>query len=120
VFCDQRVHRGLEAHVMIALVFVLMSLLSFVSVLAQRPWTVVLARRHNPPEVWSTPLFYETNVIMTCGWSLLFAIAAALNALAPVWIVVAYGVVLFFVGRASPRLGLWYSRRRLEAMGLQA
>lgn len=99
-------------------IFGLLALASLASVLARRPWTSVLARRHNPPEVWSTDLFRETNMLISGGWSLLFAGAALLAVLAPLWLNLGYGALLFVAGHFSPRIGAWYSSRRLRAMGI--
>jgi len=98
--------------------FSLLALASLASVLARHPWTSVIARRHNPPEVWSTDLFRETNMLISGGWSLLFGGAALLAAVAPLWLNLGYGALLFALGRFSPRFGAWYSSRRLRAMGL--
>ena len=99
-------------------IFGLLALASLASVIARRPWTSVIARRHNPPEVWSTDLFRETNMVISGGWSLLFAGAALLAARAPLWLNLGYGVLLVALGHFSPRLGAWYSSRRLRAMGI--
>ena len=101
-----------------AWIFGLLALASLASVLARHPWTSIIARRHNPPEVWSTDLFRETNMLISGGWSLLFAGGALLGALAPLWLSLGYSVLLVSLGRFSPRFGAWYSFRRLRAMGL--
>ena len=95
-----------------------LAIASMVSVVAKRPWTTFIAKRHNPPEVWSTDLFRETNMIISASWSFLFASAAMLAAVAPLWVNLAYGVFLFALGRLSPKFGAWYSSRRLRPMGL--
>jgi hypothetical protein len=102
-----------------AFTMALMAFVSLASVIARRPWTIVIARRHNPPEVWSTPLFLETNLVITGAWAVLFAVAAALTVWAPAWLSLGYGIMLFIAGRKSPAVGAWYSQRRLRAMGLQ-
>jgi hypothetical protein len=99
-------------------IFGLLALASLASVLARRPWTSVAARRHNPPEVWSTDLFRETNMLISGTWSLLFGGAALLAALAPLWINLGYGALLAALGHFSARIGAWYSSRRLRAMGI--
>jgi hypothetical protein len=101
-----------------AWIFGLLALASLASALAKRPWTSVIARRHNPPEVWSTDLFRETNMLISGAWSILFAGGAFLAALAPLWLNLGYGVLLVVLGRLSPRIGAWYSSWRLRAMGL--
>ncbi len=104
--------------IFVAWIFGGLSALSIASMLARRPWTILVARRHTPPEVWETDLFLETNLIITAGWAILFAGAAALAVSAPLWPNVAYGGLLVLLGRLSPRFGSWYSSRRLRAMGL--
>lgn len=99
-------------------IFGLLALVSLASVLARRPWTSIVARRHNPPDVWPTDLFRETNMLISGGWALLFAGAALLAALAPPWLNLGYGTLLVAFGLLSPRFGGWYSSRRLRAMGL--
>jgi len=47
--------------------------LSLASILIKRPWTMIIARRNAPPEVWSTGLFLETNMIITGAWTILLA-----------------------------------------------
>jgi len=99
-------------------IFGVLALASLASVLAKRPWTAVLARRHNPPEVWSTDLFRQTNMLISGGWTLLFAGAACLAAFAPLSWNLGYGALLVVLGSYSSRFGAWYSSRRLRAMGL--
>ncbi len=99
-------------------IFGLLALASLASVVVRRPWTMIVARRHNPPEVWSTDLFRETNMLLTTGWAVLFAGAAILASLAPLSLNIAWGAVLLVLGHFSPRLGSLYASRRLRAMGL--
>jgi hypothetical protein len=95
-----------------------LALASIGSILVGRPWTTRLARRHTRPEVWSTDLFRETNVVVTATWALLFAAGALLAAVASPWAQLPYGALLVLFGRLSPGLGSWYSGRRLRAMGV--
>lgn len=97
-------------------IFAALALASLGSVLVRRPWTAVLARRSNPPEVWATDLFRETNMLMSTAWALLFAGAAGLAAAAPLWLNLVYGALLATLGHFSPRIGSWYASRRLRAM----
>ncbi|HNY66557.1 MAG TPA: hypothetical protein PKM41_14065 [Deltaproteobacteria bacterium] len=90
--------------------------LSLGSILIGRPWTVIVARRHTPPEVWSTGLFLETNMIITGAWVLLFALGAVLSATMPLWVNLLVAVLYPVLGRFSSRFGLWYSSKRLESM----
>jgi hypothetical protein len=97
-----------------------LALISVLSLLMKRPWTIIVARRSTPPEVWSTDLFLETNMIITGAWAALFFVAALLATLAPTWVNLAFGALLVALGFLSSRFGSWYSTRRLEAMGLSA
>lgn len=100
-------------------VFAFIALVSLVSVLVKRPWTAIIARRDNPPEVVASDLFLETNMVISAVWSLLFAVAALLSAVAPFWLGLAYGLLLFYLGHVSPRFGAWYATKRLRALGLE-
>jgi len=95
-----------------------LTLASLASLAVGRPWTTLIAKRHNPREVWSTDLFHEINMIVSACWSLSFAVGAALALTAPMWINAGYGLVLFTLGHRSPRLGAWYASRRLRSMGV--
>lgn len=91
---------------------------SIVTVAVGAPWTTHIARRHTPQAVWSTPLFRETNAVMTLGWALLFLAAATVVAWTPLWVQPIVGAALYGLGRASPRLASWYASWRARALGL--
>ena len=91
---------------------------SLASLIVRRPWTIPIARRRTPPAVWTTDLFLETNLVLTTLWTLLFAVGVVMALLVPLWGRVAYGLGLGAFGRLSPRVGEWYSSRRLRAMAL--
>jgi hypothetical protein len=95
-----------------------LALISLVSLLLKRPWTILVARRSVPPEVWSTDLFLETNMIITGAWAVLFFVAALLASYASGWVNLGFGVLLATLGFGSSRFGTWYAARRLKAMGL--
>lgn len=88
---------------------------STLTVLLKRPWTLRLARRHTPPEAWSTPLFLETNMVLSAAWSVLLIVAALLAAGAPLWVNVTWGIALAVLGRLSPRFAATYAARRRGA-----
>jgi hypothetical protein len=69
---------------------------SLFSVLIKRPWTILVARRHTPPEVWPTALFLETNMVISGAWTLLFALAAFLSIILPLWANLTVGVIFFY------------------------
>ena len=89
---------------------------SLFSVLIKRPWTILVARRHTPPEVWPTALFLETNMVISGAWTLLFALAAFLSIILPLWANLISGIILFRLGRLSPRFGSWYSSKRMKSL----
>ena len=96
-----------------------LALASLGSILVGRPWTIPLARRHTPSEVWATDLFLETNVVVTAAWALFFAGGAALAVTAPWWVQLPYAGLLVLFGRLSPGAATWYSSSRLRAMVAQ-
>ena len=83
-----------------------------------QPWTTALAKRSTPPEVWKTPLFRETNLVLTGIWAFVFMLAAFAAARSPLWAHIGIALALTAFGYASPRLGHWYANRRLAALGL--
>jgi len=46
------------------------------------PFTEQYARESAPPEVWNTPRFRRTNLVLTAMWGLVFAAEAALGVIA--------------------------------------
>ena len=91
---------------------------SLVTVVLGAPWTTYIARRHTPPAIWSTPLFRETNVVMTLGWTFIFLAAAGIAAWTPLWVQPLVGAILYGLGRVSPCLAARYAARRARAMGM--
>ncbi|MGW7485531.1 hypothetical protein [Streptomyces sp. NPDC054786] len=53
-----------------------LALIAWVSIAVQRPFTMAIARRMAPPEVWHTPLFRRINVVLTAAWALSFTLTA--------------------------------------------
>ena len=47
-----------------------LALLAWASLALRRPFTMGIARRQTPPEVWSTPRFKHTNVVITLAWTI--------------------------------------------------
>src|SRR5262245_58878527 len=97
--------------------FVVCAAGSLVTVVLGVPWTTYIALRHTPPAVWSTPLFRETNVVMTLGWTFIFLAAAGVVAWTPLWVQPIVGVSLYGLGRASPCLAARYAARRARDLG---
>ncbi|SEB94978.1 hypothetical protein SAMN05428945_1619 [Streptomyces sp. 2224.1] len=53
-----------------------LALIAWVSIAVRRPFTMGIARRMAPPEVWHTPLFRRINVVLTATWALSFTLTA--------------------------------------------
>ncbi|MCF3175800.1 hypothetical protein IPZ61_21095 [Streptomyces sioyaensis] len=53
-----------------------LALIAWVSIAVRRPFTLGIARRMAPPEVWDTPLFRRINVVLTAAWALSFTLTA--------------------------------------------
>ncbi|MBM3223746.1 MAG: hypothetical protein FJZ47_08110 [Candidatus Tectomicrobia bacterium] len=100
--------------------FLLAAVGSLLTVLLGRPWTTYIARRHTPPAVWPTPLFRETNIVMTLLWALLFGLAGLLAAWLPVWVQLPMGALLYVLGRLSPWLASCYAAWRRQALRLDS
>jgi hypothetical protein len=96
--------------------FVVCAAGSLVTVVMGMPWTTYIAHWHAPPAMWSTPLFRETNVVMTLGWTCLFLTAAGVVAWTPLWVQPMVGASLYGLGRISPYLAARYATRRARAM----
>ena len=71
-----------------------------------------------PRARWSTPLFRETNAVMTLGWTCFFLVAAGVVAWTPLWVQPIVGAILYGLGRVSPCLAARYATRRVRAMGI--
>ena len=93
-----------------------LSILSLASIIFKRPWTMMIARKSIASEFWSTSLFLETNMIITGIWTILFALAAFLSATMPPWVNLMVCAVYLFLGKFSPRFGLWYSSKRIRSL----
>ncbi|GAA3423479.1 hypothetical protein ACWDTT_07600 [Streptosporangium sandarakinum] len=59
-----------------ALVNAWLALTAWGSLAVRRPFTLGIARRTTPPEVWRTPLFLRVNVVITMVWGVAFTVAA--------------------------------------------
>ncbi|MFD7668283.1 hypothetical protein [Streptomyces sp. NPDC059788] len=66
-----------------------LALVTWGSTAARRPFTLAIARRKAPPEVWRTSLFLRINYVLSAVWALSFTLAAVGQAL-----VTAYGLGL--------------------------
>ena len=90
-----------------------LAVVSAATLLAGRPWTEMLARGQWPPEIHSLPIFRESNLVITAGWTLIFAIGAAISAVSPVWVSPTLAAPMPLIGRLSYRLGPKYVRWRV-------
>ncbi|MEU7158010.1 hypothetical protein [Streptomyces chrestomyceticus] len=58
-----------------------LALVTWGSMAARRPFTLAIARRKAPPEVWRTRLFLRINYVLSAVWAASFTFAAAGQAL---------------------------------------
>ncbi|WP_432014096.1 hypothetical protein [Streptomyces cucumeris] len=54
-----------------------LALTAWLTVAVRRPFTLGIARRQAPREVWGTPLFRRINVVITAVWATAFTLSAA-------------------------------------------
>lgn len=59
-----------------AIAFLSLALVSLASVIAGRPWTVLIARRTTEREAWGHPLFREANIVLSLVWTVMFGATA--------------------------------------------
>ncbi len=100
-------------------IYIGLALFAAISVALNRPWTSVIARRSQPKELWGTPVFLETNKVLSGAWALLFGVAAVVAQFGSPVLHIASGVVLTTLGLGSNRIGRWYSERRLAQQGIE-
>ncbi|MCB5912069.1 hypothetical protein [Streptomyces pinistramenti] len=67
-----------------------LALIAWLSIAVRCPFTLAMARRMAPPEVWGSPLFRRISVVITAVWALSFTLTA-LAQLA----IAAYGLSMF-------------------------
>lgn len=51
-----------------------MATASWLSIVVKKPFTMDYAREHTAKELWSSPLFIRTNIIITAVWGLAFTL----------------------------------------------
>jgi hypothetical protein len=96
--------------------------IAVVSLAISRPFTLQYAREQVPRELWTSPLFLDTNRRITGAWAAAFAVMTGADAAAqylpaiPVWLDVAAVVAAF---AAAVWFTRWYSAvvRRRVAVG---
>ncbi|MFC9228113.1 hypothetical protein ACFTZI_03960 [Streptomyces decoyicus] len=80
-----------------------LALIAWVSIAVQRPFTMAIARRMAPPEVWHTPLFRRINVVLTSVWAGSFTLTAIAQAVASAYEVnVIFSIVIQIAGFVLP------------------
>jgi hypothetical protein len=84
-------------------------LIAAVSLLIRQPFTLQYARESVPQELWTSPIFFTTNVRITAVWTAAFAVMTAADAAAqyveaiPLWVDIA-ATIAAFVG------AFWFTR----------
>lgn len=86
---------------------------SAVSLALRRPWTAIPARRRLPEPMWAHPVFRETNMVLTAGWTVLFGAAALVSAGTPWWTSPIMGGVSAVLAELSHKVGGRYAAWRL-------
>ncbi|MFB6439668.1 hypothetical protein ACFCVY_23260 [Streptomyces sp. NPDC056411] len=80
-----------------------LALIAWVSIAVRRPFTLGIARRMAPPEVWDTWLFRHINVVLTSAWAVSFTLTAAAQAVASAYeLNVAFSVLIQLAGFVLP------------------
>lgn len=95
-----------------AVVWAVLAVASGVSVAVGQPWTTRVSRRRYPPELWTDPIFVDTNRLITVGWTVYFAVAAGVSAVGPGWVSIGFGVLSWALSPLSFRFGESYSANR--------
>ncbi|MFF8896170.1 hypothetical protein ACF082_01590 [Streptomyces lydicus] len=80
-----------------------LALIAWASIAVRRPFTMGIARRMAPPEVWETPLFRRINVVLTAAWALSFTLCAIAQAVASAYAVnVIFSILIQVAGFVLP------------------
>ncbi|MFD8325263.1 hypothetical protein [Streptomyces lydicus] len=80
-----------------------LALIAWASIAVGRPFTMGIARRMAPPEVWETPLFRRINVVLTAAWALSFTLCAIAQAVASAYAVnVIFSILIQVAGFVLP------------------
>ncbi|WP_030988812.1 hypothetical protein [Streptomyces sp. NRRL S-1813] len=80
-----------------------LALIAWVSIAVQRPFTMAIARRMAPPEVWHTPLFRRINVVLTSVWAVSFTLTAIAQTVVSAYAVnVIFSIVIQIAGFVLP------------------
>ncbi|KUL40410.1 hypothetical protein ADL22_15125 [Streptomyces sp. NRRL F-4489] len=68
-----------------------LAVIAWTSIAVRRPFTMAIARRMAPPEVWHTAFFRHINVVLTAAWALSFTLSCIAQA-----VISAYGLSVLF------------------------
>ncbi len=49
-----------------------MAVATWLSIIIKKPFTMDYARQHTEPSLWASPLFIQTNIVITAVWGLAF------------------------------------------------
>ncbi|UKY51508.1 hypothetical protein [Streptomyces inhibens] len=80
-----------------------LALIAWVSIAVRRPFTMAIARRMAPPEVWHTPLFRRINVVLTSAWALSFTLTAIAQAVVSAYeLNVVFSILIQIAGFVLP------------------
>ncbi|MGP8300439.1 hypothetical protein ACTPOK_21440 [Streptomyces inhibens] len=80
-----------------------LALIAWVSIAVRRPFTMAIARRMAPPEVWHTPLFRRINVVLTAAWALSFTLTAIAQAVVSAYeLNVVFSILIQIAGFVLP------------------
>jgi hypothetical protein len=98
---------------------------TWVSIAMRRPFTLEYAREHTDPSLWNSPLFLQTNYLLTLMWAVAFSINAALawqKSVAPAMPGWAYESISYGLLVSAMFISTWYPqyvRGRREAASAQ-
>ncbi|WP_438486986.1 hypothetical protein [Streptomyces sp. S186] len=99
-----------------------LALIAWVSIAVGRPFTMAIARRMAPPEVWHTQLFRRINVVITAAWALSFTLSAMAQAVISAYdLSFGYSILVQVAGFVLPiRFTATYPERALARFLQQA
>jgi hypothetical protein len=63
-------------HYVGALSMAWLALTAWGTLAVRRPFTLGIAKRQTPPEIWGSPVFLRVNVVITAAWALAFTLTA--------------------------------------------
>ena len=94
-----------------AIVMSSFTVLALLTLLLRKPFSLWFAYRRTPEELWTTPLFFQVNMMLTGTWTVLFALCAVVCGYGPWWTPIGTTLFLFLLARQSDRIGHFYAAR---------